>query len=152
MGNDRCRKLDKAGHENSNVCWERLMVERALGACKKHDFEYKQHNRSMTVRGDVSQMDDDARVLKRTLDAEYVESRRNNTSTVNCGATLPTDSNEPTEASEMEEEWLLYQIDDIGVNTHITLGCLPTGNGQPFLRTDCRKCGLQSRMWRHCVV
>lgn len=35
---------------------------------------------------------------------------------------MPTDPNESFESYVVEYEWMLYQIDDIGVHTHITFG------------------------------
>lgn len=70
-------------------------------------------------------MSEELRVLERTWDAEYVERRSGTTAAANDGNTLPEDSNEATDSSELEDEWNLFQIDDIGVNTHITLGCTP---------------------------
>lgn len=101
------------------------MVERAYGACKTRDFDVLQSNRSVVVRGDVSQMAEDRRVLKRTLDTEDDDSSSEHTTTTNDGNILPEDSNESTDSSELENEWILYQIDDIGVNAHFTLGYVP---------------------------
>lgn len=98
------------------------MVDRAFGACKTRDFEYTQRNRSIVARGDVSQPDAAVRVSKRTFDAGDVERSRAHTAAVKCGTTLSTDSNASVGSSGGEDEWIWYQIDDIGVNTHITLG------------------------------
>lgn len=131
-GTGSCSKLDRAGNENATLFWVGHMVDRAFGACKKRDFECIHRNRSIIVRGDDSHMDVEARALNHKLDAEDVGSSRGNTTAVMCGTILPTDSNAPTESSGVGDEWMLYQIDEIGVSTHTILGYVPIETANVF--------------------
>lgn len=83
IGTDSGSKPDRAGHELSHLCWVGLLVEITFGLSSHRIFEYNHHNRPIHARGDVSQMDDDVRVLKSTLDAEDVRSSSEHTTASN---------------------------------------------------------------------
>lgn len=101
-------------------------MDRALGVCKQRDFEYAQHNPSIMARGGVSHVDDEVRALTHTRDAEHVGSSSGHTTAIDRGNSLPTHAHEPIDASDVAHVWMLYQIVDIGVGTHITVVvCLP---------------------------
>lgn len=101
------------------------MVNRAFGAWKRRDFDFLQRNRSVVARGDVTQTTDGVRILKRELDAEYVEDSSEETTATKDGHTSPEYSHASAESAGLEDECILYQIVGMGVNAHITLGYVP---------------------------
>lgn len=76
VGTDSCHKFGNRGHAIDNMLWLGMRVTHAVGACKWRGLEYVRKNRIVMARGDDSQMSDEVRRLKRSLDAEDTADRK----------------------------------------------------------------------------
>lgn len=139
IGKDSCCTYDRSGVEISNLFRVGLMVKRASGSCNRSDCDFIRCNRSVLARGDARQMSDDIRTLKRSIDAEDAE-RSSEDTTVDSKA----DEHGITASGD---EWVLYQIADIGVDTHITLGYVPLDLAKRFSEWGFCQHGSQSAIW-----
>ena len=115
------------------------MVDILYGACKNSDFEYVRNCRSIRTDYGTKNAPAEIRELPGQLKAEYspVETVIGSVSAADGGppSRPPSPKSETSDPPE-GDEWVLFQVDGMGSNCHVTLGYAPV------IHTERLMCGL----------
>lgn len=138
MAQQSCTQFTRRGETRSNLFWRGLMVERLYGAFKKSVFEYVRNYRSVRSDYGTKHAPAEIRELQGQLQAEDKPAGTVVGSVSAADDRIPATPQSPRSgiSDSSDEEWVLFQVDGMGLNCHVTLGYVPLNNTERLM------CGL----------